>query len=374
MTAYSGLQEREFENERLAGYKAVKHQSFVGTGYFDLVAQVVTSGHASTTALARLDRGGAVPGGPGELTALTGGGRTPCRTKSGSRGRRRPRAIESSRGKRWPSWPSSRAASGSARDDLLDRRTQRQEDFARGIEPGFSEHTRDHPRSRLDGGAGAPGPPGPPGRDHRPGRAQDDDQRPQLGGERLHGRLRGLPLPHLDQRRRGAGEPDGRRPAADRLPQPRRQGVPAERPDRHPARPPARLAPARAARARSTASPSRPASSTSASTSSTTPRSSWQRGSGPYFYLPKLESHLEARLWNEVFVDRPGRARHPARHHPRHRAHRDHHRRLRDGRDPLRAARARRRPQRRTLGLHLQHHPQVPREPASCCPTASRSP
>src|SRR5690606_31059661 len=27
-----------------------------------------------------------------------------------------------------------------------------------------------------------------------------------------------------------------------------------------------------------------------------------RRGSGPYFYLPKLENHLEARLWNEVFV------------------------------------------------------------------------
>ena len=27
-----------------------------------------------------------------------------------------------------------------------------------------------------------------------------------------------------------------------------------------------------------------------------------ERGSGPYFYLPKLESHLEARLWNEVFL------------------------------------------------------------------------
>src|SRR6202140_4941405 len=26
-----------------------------------------------------------------------------------------------------------------------------------------------------------------------------------------------------------------------------------------------------------------------------------KRGSGPYFYLPKMESHLEARLWNEVF-------------------------------------------------------------------------
>jgi malate synthase len=27
------------------------------------------------------------------------------------------------------------------------------------------------------------------------------------------------------------------------------------------------------------------------------------RGSGPYFYLPKLESHLEARLWNQVFEE-----------------------------------------------------------------------
>ncbi len=26
------------------------------------------------------------------------------------------------------------------------------------------------------------------------------------------------------------------------------------------------------------------------------------RGTGPYFYLPKLESHLEARLWNDVFI------------------------------------------------------------------------
>lgn len=26
-----------------------------------------------------------------------------------------------------------------------------------------------------------------------------------------------------------------------------------------------------------------------------------KKGSGPYFYLPKMESHLEARLWNDVF-------------------------------------------------------------------------
>ncbi|RMH79369.1 MAG: malate synthase A [Actinomyces sp.] len=30
-------------------------------------------------------------------------------------------------------------------------------------------------------------------------------------------------------------------------------------------------------------------------------REALDRGTGPYFYLPKLESHLEARLWNEVF-------------------------------------------------------------------------
>lgn len=31
------------------------------------------------------------------------------------------------------------------------------------------------------------------------------------------------------------------------------------------------------------------------------------RGTGPYFYLPKLQSHLEARLWNEVFVSAQAR-------------------------------------------------------------------
>ncbi|MCH7789170.1 MAG: malate synthase A, partial [Acidobacteria bacterium] len=30
-------------------------------------------------------------------------------------------------------------------------------------------------------------------------------------------------------------------------------------------------------------------------------RNATERGTGPYFYLPKLESHLEARLWNDVF-------------------------------------------------------------------------
>jgi isocitrate lyase len=51
MTAYSKLQQEEFAAQEL-GYRAVTHQRFVGTGYFDEVAQVVSSGHSSTTALA----------------------------------------------------------------------------------------------------------------------------------------------------------------------------------------------------------------------------------------------------------------------------------------------------------------------------------
>ncbi len=51
MTAYSRLQEKEFSRETEYGYAAVKHQRFVGTGYFDQVQQVISGGLASTTAL-----------------------------------------------------------------------------------------------------------------------------------------------------------------------------------------------------------------------------------------------------------------------------------------------------------------------------------
>jgi isocitrate lyase len=52
MAAYSALQEKEFASEKEHGYQAVKHQRFVGTGYFDQVQQVISGGLASTTALA----------------------------------------------------------------------------------------------------------------------------------------------------------------------------------------------------------------------------------------------------------------------------------------------------------------------------------
>jgi isocitrate lyase len=50
MLGYSALQQREFALQA-DGFKAVKHQAFVGTGYFDAVQNTVTSGQASTVAL-----------------------------------------------------------------------------------------------------------------------------------------------------------------------------------------------------------------------------------------------------------------------------------------------------------------------------------
>ena len=150
---------------------------------------------------------------------------------------------------------------------------------------------------------------------------------------------------------------DGRRPAHDRAP-------------------PARLAPARAAPAgRRRARPSA-RWSTPGSTCSTTRAEQLARGSGPYFYLPKMEGALEARLWALVFDHAEQVLGLPARLDPRHDADRDHPGRLRDGGDAARARRPRHRAQRRPLGLPVQRHQGLPRRRprASCCPTAARSP
>ena len=52
MTAYAALQEREFECQDKSGYRATKHQKFVGTGYFDGVTRAISGSQASTAALA----------------------------------------------------------------------------------------------------------------------------------------------------------------------------------------------------------------------------------------------------------------------------------------------------------------------------------
>ena len=51
MYAYSKLQQEEFADERY-GFRAARHQSFVGAGYFDAVQNTVTAGRSSTAALA----------------------------------------------------------------------------------------------------------------------------------------------------------------------------------------------------------------------------------------------------------------------------------------------------------------------------------
>jgi len=51
MSAYSQLQQREFELAERVGYSAVKHQRFVGTGYFDDVATTIAQGQTSIRAL-----------------------------------------------------------------------------------------------------------------------------------------------------------------------------------------------------------------------------------------------------------------------------------------------------------------------------------
>jgi isocitrate lyase len=50
MYAYSKLQEQEFADEQ-HGFRAAKHQSFVGAGYFDAVQNTIMAGQSSTTAL-----------------------------------------------------------------------------------------------------------------------------------------------------------------------------------------------------------------------------------------------------------------------------------------------------------------------------------
>ena len=98
-----------------------------------------------------------------------------------------------------------------------------------GRAPGLSAGDRRCRGERLDRRRRTGRPRRPPGRDHRPGRAQDDDQRPQLGREGLHGGLRGRALAALDQRGRRPDELHGRGAPHARVHQPRGQALPARR-------------------------------------------------------------------------------------------------------------------------------------------------
>ena len=369
MTAYSRLQEREFENERLAGYRAVKHQSFVGTGYFDQVAadRSPAAPPPPPPSPGRPRRSSSRP--EGELEREGG---TPWRT-SGSKGRDRPPRNACSRRRRWSSWPSSSA--GSARHA---RTCCGSGPGARRISPtacssDFLEHTRSIRETAWEVA------PAPPDLQDRRVEITGPVERKMMinalnsGASVFMADFEDSLSPTWENVVAGPGEPDRRRAA--------------------------RASPSPAPRARSTGS------TTSTATLVVRPRG-WhlaerhvlvdgraglrqplrlrplllpqRRGAAPPRHRPLLLPAEAGEPRRGGALER-GLRRSPrtllrisARHHPRHRADRDHHRRLRDGRDPLGAARPRRRPQRRPLGLHLQHHPQAPRSGTACCPTAPR--
>ena len=98
------------------------------------------------------------------------------------------------------------------------------------------------------------------------------------------------------------------------------------------------------------------------------------RGTAPYFYLPKLENHLEARLWNEVFVAAQEALGVPVGTFRATVLIETILAAFEQDEILLRAAGPHRRAQLRPLGLHLQLHQEIPgARPASCCPTGARS-
>ena len=213
----------------------------------------------------------------------------------------------------------------------------------------------------------------PPRRDHRSGRPEDDHQRAQL-------RARACSWPTSRTRTRRSGTTTSRATStcATRFAGGSTSSSPEGKPYRlndktaSAVRPSARLAPAGEARADRRHSRSRAASSISRSTSSTTRRSSsraapartstcrssraiWRRGCGT------TSSSWPQRELGVPRGDDQGDG-----------ADRDAARRVRDGRDPLRAARALGGAQLRPLGLHLLVHQEVP-QPSGLLPRRPRA-
>ena len=253
---------------------------------------------------------------------------------------RRRQEILAARRERAPAWPPARTARFPGRDGV-------------------------RARIGVAGGEGAGRPRRPPRRDHRPGRAQDDDQRAQLRREGLHGRLRGRAVADVGERRRRAGGAAGRGARArSSFTSPEGKAYSLDDASATLRRPPARLAPGRAARRRSTARRSRRRCSTSACTCFHNARRA-ARARHRAVLLPAQDASRTSRRGCGTTSSSGRRTRrHPARHDPGDGADRDDLGRVRDGRDPVRAARARRGAQRRPLGLHLQHHQEVLRSGA----------
>ena len=262
-------------------------------------------------------------------------------------------------------------AFGGRRNELLARRARAPGRARRRQAPRLPARDARDPRRQLDLRADSRRHRRPPGRDHRPRRPQDGHQRAQLRRQGVHGRLRGREHAALGQQHPGPDQPRRRDPPPHRLHLARGQGLPAERQDRGAVRAAARLAPAREAREgrrrdhvrrhlrlRALLLPQREGAPRARQRPVLLPAQARE---------PPRGAAVERRL-----RDGAGRPRHPARHDQGHGADRDDPRVVRDGRDPVRAARALGRPQLRALGLHLLVHQEVP-EQQGLLPRRSRA-
>ena len=192
------------------------------------------------------------------------------------------------------------------RDELLARRARAPRRDRPHLHARLPPRDGRDPRRRLLAGRPGPGrPERPPRRDHRSDRPQDDHQRPQLGRQVWLADFEDASAPTWENVVLGQlNLIDAYTRNIDFTDPKSRQVV-------RPASPPTSSPPSSCARAAGTWT-----SATSSSTASPVPGAlvdfglyffhNAQRlidlGKGPYFYLPKTESHLEARLWNDVFV------------------------------------------------------------------------
>ena len=103
------------------------------------------------------------------------------------------------------------------RAELLAARRRRQAELSAGAMLDFLPETAHIREDTLAGRAARARPGRPAGRDHRPDRPQDDDQRAQLRGQGLAGRLRGRQHSAVGEHDRGPAQPQGRPRPDDRL-------------------------------------------------------------------------------------------------------------------------------------------------------------
>ena len=186
------------------------------------------------------------------------------------------------------------------------------------------------------------------------------DQRAQQRRAVLHGRPRGFERPDVVEHGRRPGEPRRRRPSHDRAHRSGRTRVPA-RPNS-----PATLL----VRPRGWHLPERHLLVDGSPVSGSlfdfglafvhNAREQLERGTGPVRLPPEARGPSRGAPVERRLRVVAGPARDRARHDPRDRPDRDDPGRVRDGRDPVRAARALGGPERRTLGLHLQRDQEVP--------------